>query len=456
MTDLLETHVSSPGPRLASRVSRPSRIERVWAAFVVFYLTVGFPPEWFNPPVDGSPTGSESALVAVAYIAVASPLLVFLIGNLHVAWAVLARTRYLFALHALMVLSVLWAVDPGLTLRRSAGLVLTLAVAVHLVTRFSQAEIVRTLAVALFAGILVNLGFVAAFPELSQAFEARSNRNVITGVFTNKNSFGQMNFLAVFVFAVAARTERRYRVFWYGAIVLAGLLLLQSESRTALATAVMGVALLALFQLFRSRKTLFGAALLTASGFAVGTAVFIISNLEFVTESTGRDASLSGRVPLWETVINEIPERLILGTGWSGFWNGWFSPAHDVWLLHGWLPPSAHNQLLDFITQLGVIGGVVGVLLFGRAIWRGIFVAQFVSGIDGLWPLGVVSIAAIYSVTETLVNRSVFWMVTMVAILLIDQPRPEIDRRSRSLRTRRSSSADSAAVGRSRGVTIEI
>lgn len=455
MTGLLEPQISPTRQGRSTSVSPPGFVERAWAVFVVFYLTVGFPPEWFNPPVAGA-SASESALVAVAYIAVASPLLAFLIGNLHVAWAVLARTRYLLGLHALMVLSVLWAVDPGLTLRRSVGLVLTLAIAVHLVTRFSQGEIVRTLALALLAGVVVNLGFLAAFPDLSQTFEPRSNRTVITGVFPNKNGFGQMNFLAVFVFAVATRTDRRYRFFWFGAIILAGLLLLQSESRTSLATAAMGLCLLAAYQLFRSRKTLFGAALLTASGAAIGAVVFTISNLEFITESTGRDASLSGRVPLWESVIEEIPQRLILGTGWSGFWNGWFSPAHDVWLLHGWLPPSAHNQLLDFITQLGLVGGVVGVLLFGRAIWRGVFVAQFVPGIYGLWPLGVVSIAAVYSVTETLIARSVFWLVTMIAFLVIDQPRPEVDDRTRRLRTRSSAPQEPIGSRRHTGAEIEI
>lgn len=434
MTNVLQRVPEPLAQRAQASVSAPGFVERSLAVFVVLYVTVGFPPEWFNPPVDG--VTSESSLVAVAYIAVASPLLFFLIGNLHVAWSVLSRTRWLLALHALMLGSALWSADPALTIRRSVGLILTLAIAVHFVTRFSQRDIVQTFATALVLGVMVNLAFLAAFPTLSQTLEPRSGEMVITGVFPNKNGFGQMAFLAVFVCAVATRVDRRRRTIWFGAILLAGGLLLQSESRTALATAVAGVIVLMLYQVFRARQTLFGAVLLAGSGGLVGATVFVISNLEFVTEAADRDASLSGRVPLWETMIEQIPERPFLGTGWSGFWNGWFSPAHPVWIEHRWEPPGGHNQFLDFFLQLGVVGGIVGLLLFGRAIWRGVFVAQFVRGIYGLWPLGVVTIAAIYSITETLVSRGVFWLVTMIAFLVIDQERREVDERAKTLRTR--------------------
>ena len=243
----------------------------------------------------------------------------------------------------------------------------------------------------------------------------------------------------MFVFAVATRVDRRRRVLWLGALALAVVLLLQSESRTSLATAAMGVVLLIMYQAFRSRKTLFGAVLLVGSTLVVGTVVFVISNLEFITEAANRDTTLSGRVPLWGSIIPTIGERPILGVGWSGFWNGWFSPAHDIWLEHRWEPPSGHNQFLDFGLQLGIIGALVGVAMFARAIWRGAFVAQFIPGIYGLWPLGVVSIATVYSITETLIARSVFWLVTMIALLVIDQPRPEVDQQRRALRARRSS-----------------
>ncbi len=414
---------TDPSERTAVGVSRPGLGERAAVFAVIVFLIVGLPLDWFNPPVRGQVVGGESPFVVVVFLGLAGLSLYFLNGNWHLAWKILARSRLVVAFHALMAASAFWSVSPVGTARRVVAIGLAATIGVHLLVRFSQLEIFRMISWAFLGSVLINLAFFFGFPDLARTFDERTQDFVITGVFSNKNSFGQMGILAIFAFAVAIRADRRRRVVWFGAMLLALFLVSLSQSKTALATGGMGVLMLIGYQVFRARKTMFGAVWLSVVGGSIGTIAFTVANLEFLTGLLGRDDTLSGRVPLWESVITLLSERPFFGHGWAAFWDGWFSPSHQIWIENRWLPPSAHNGFLDLWTQLGLVGFVLGVWMFGRGLRRGTLHAQRVPGIYGLWPLGMISIAVVYSMSESsLIGRHFFWTLTVMALIVVDQP----------------------------------
>ncbi|NNF64081.1 MAG: O-antigen ligase family protein [Acidimicrobiia bacterium] len=408
----------------SSRASRPGLGERTAALATIVFLIVGLPLDWFNPPPRGAQlVGGESPLVIVAFLGLAGTVFYFMAGNWHILVRVSLRSPLVVALHFLMVASSFWSVSPGTSFRRSVAISLAAVIAVYLLTRFTQLELFRMLAWAMLIAVVLNLLFFFGFPDLARTFERRSGNMVITGVFSNKNSFGQMAILAVFTFAVAIRADRRFRLLWLASMLLGIVLVVLSQSKTSLATAGLGVVLLAFYQVFRARKTMFGAVTLLVLGASALSIAFTVANIEFLSGLLGRDATISGRMPLWESVIDSFDDRLLFGHGWAAFWNGFFSPAHELYIQNSWLPPSAHNGFLDLITQLGFVGFGVGAMMFLVGLRRGTVHAQNIPGIFGLWPLGVISIAVVYSMSESsLIGRHIFWVLTVMALVVVDQP----------------------------------
>lgn len=70
----------------------------------------------------------------------------------------------------------------------------------------------------------------------------------------------------------------------------------------------------------------------------------------------GRDASLTGRVPLWLAIWPEVLRAPVLGYGYAGFWNAASPTVQMIWLYAGWQAPDAHSSYLDILLQLGAVG----------------------------------------------------------------------------------------------------
>jgi O-antigen ligase len=73
--------------------------------------------------------------------------------------------------------------------------------------------------------------------------------------------------------------------------------------------------------------------------------------------------SLNGRVPIWETTLEMISERPLLGWGYvSGSRIGLLRPVN------GWLPAATHNAGLEILLCLGVVGAAILLILVVRTL----------------------------------------------------------------------------------------
>jgi exopolysaccharide production protein ExoQ len=104
------------------------------------------------------------------------------------------------------------------------------------------------------------------------------------------------------------------------------------------------------------------------------SAGILISLHEFLVpflEALGKDATLTGRVPLWELVDQQISDHLLLGFGFQAFWTDANPEAWVIWAKIQWMAPHAHNGYRDIMLSFGIIGMTLFVLMLLRAVRQG-------------------------------------------------------------------------------------
>lgn len=279
------------------------------------------------------------------------------------------RAPLLILLLVWAFLSVVWSEAPDVTIRRTVALALGVLVAAVLVLRLDFWEFLSLLAwvflISLGASFLI--GF--ALPELGRVPEPRGEPWV--GVFVQKNLLGRAALLGALVFTWLLLGGRR-RVLGGVGLFLALFLLYASESRAAQMLLLFAILWIGILVLARRLRRIWPAYLAAFVLLVGGVGVGLMTNLERVAELTGRDLTLTGRVPLWEIVWGYIQERPLLGYGYGGFW---LEETYGIAVsaLAGWSVPHSHNGYLDLWLDLGLVGFVLGLLLLLGALghwWR--------------------------------------------------------------------------------------
>jgi O-antigen ligase len=144
---------------------------------------------------------------------------------------------------------------------------------------------------------------------------------------------------------------------------------------------------------------------------AVPAAIWFFSNIDSILLAIGRDPTLTGRVPLWHAVVQEIAKRPILGYGYTAFW---YSVEGDrVHSAIGWLAMHSHDGYLETTLALGFVG--MSLLLIGLLVnlLRGLQLYRSAESIEEFWPLFFLIFMAVDNIAETrmLKVNSLIWML---------------------------------------------
>lgn len=416
MTALARYDTGPPAAFAAANasISRPGFFEQVLAITTLGVLTLGLPTEWFvaYDPITPIDTGGN-ALPSVIFLALGLLLSTRLIGNWRIVGEAVRREPLVAFLIAVAFISLLWSPDAVQTFRRFGAFFVASLVGYYLVVRYELGKINRMLALVLIAGTILNYLWVFGLPQFG--VEASGEFNW-TGITSNRNVLGRQAVLGALTFSIASREHRSMRLIYLAFLALQLPLVLGAGSKTSLASFVLTPILLVIYQMFRARKTLYGAVAVSLGGAAIMGLAVATASLGTITKSLDRDVTLTGRTVLWEDLIAEGSAKPILGFGWEAFWGGWFSPSHDIWINNDWLPPTAHNVYLDMFLALGIVGLIPLLLLVGRGIVRAARHVRYVPGPLGLWPLGFFSMLSMISITESgIVGRTIFWPLLIVA-----------------------------------------
>jgi O-antigen ligase len=168
---------------------------------------------------------------------------------------------------------------------------------------------------------------------------------------SGSKSIGRAHFLAILLFAVPLMLLTKSREANYGLLVaILAYRYLVSGKRT-IAWVVWGLLILAVisFMVWGSRTA--------------DTWQYIA-----LMGRTEHASTLTGRTPIWESLVGYVAARPLLGYGYGTFW----TPAHiqAISQEQGWIVGEAHLGYLNVLLEVGIVGAVLFILIQILAIRR--------------------------------------------------------------------------------------
>jgi exopolysaccharide production protein ExoQ len=360
-----------------------------------------------EPPLAGNP--AWRSVLAISYLVVALVLLPWYRETLFV----LRRNWSLVALVFFAFLSSSWAEMPDLVLRKSIGLFGTTLFGVALAVRFSFRDQLRMLSWLFRVLGVLSLASVVLLPSygISEQGEWR-------GVFDHKNGMGTVMGLSLLVEWQLPASNRLSKVLKSLAMLLYAVLLLNSDSVTPAVALVVMMVLLKIynFAALRLRIPLYAVLLITAILASVGFSL-VVANSDSVMGALGRSSNLTGRTEIWSLVVSFIPQKPILGYGYSGFWLG-ASPESFVVnrIMRGQVMYS-HNGYLEMLLTLGMIGLLLSLVLIGTAMKRSLYFSEQRQFGTALWPLAFLLYFMLHNLGEcTILMQNIEWAMFVSCI----------------------------------------
>lgn len=316
----------------------------------------------------------------------------------------------MLAYWTLCTASVVWSIDPGLTLRRVIVLGCSMLIVFGVVRQLHRRQLLQ---LAFFTSLAIVLGGLAS--ELATgAFRPWSSGYRYAGT-VHPNSQGQLCALLCLSAYAWFRQVGKGRWLLLGVMAFSLALMLLTKSRTSCLAVSIGMLTMWLPHARRERVAFAALSLpflLCSAAFAAAILGFDVADGAGSAVALGRGGqvgSLTGRVPLWLEVAPHVLERPILGHGYLSFWTPW--RIQHTSELFEWTIPDAHNEYLETLLNVGLLGGMLlAIVVLGsairclRAYWRtgdptvGFFAAQIlIAMVSGLFesgfaqPLGLVS-----------------------------------------------------------------
>lgn len=362
--------------------------------------------------------GQESASTS-SYASTSGNLLIqaaFSLLYLFFFWLLVARYRsivllmrqeiWVMALCLFALVSTAWSLDPGMTLRRGIALLGTTLVGMYMGLRLEIKQQLRLVAACIGATAFASLLVCILVPGIGIAATGEWQ-----GVFEVKNVLGRLMALGVLSFAVLAIGNRRRRWSCVAMMALCFSLLLLSRSATAAVVCVAILCLLPFRKVLRLSPRSLIPVLIVWLIVALPVTIWVQEHSDALFGVLGRTSSLTGRLPLWHYVKEEILERPILGYGYSSFWT---SPEGDrIRDLIGWEAPHAHNGFLETALGLGFTGLALLLVAMWKNLVRGVQIARAGTEIEDFWPLLYLIFTVLSNLTESslLAANSFLWMI---------------------------------------------
>jgi O-antigen ligase len=251
------------------------------------------------------------------------------------------------------------------------------------------------------------------------------------GIFWHKNQFGSIAALFNLVFLIGALNElpRKnsrfilYLVFYVFSLVL--IYLSKSVAGYLLCISLTGLSLFA-FLWLNVRHRLVKTHYYGLLGIGILALLLFLFNMDFIFGLFNRDTSLTGRLPMWSYLLNDVvPNSLWVGHGFGALWS---QSAFRIQVQHavGWEFPVAigDNGFLDILLHVGAIGltAFLGVLvtLFIRAVK----LIRTQPSILSFFPLLLVIFAVLANITFSLFleTEAFLWLVMIAALFVTTEP----------------------------------
>jgi O-antigen ligase len=279
-----------------------------------------------------------------------------------------AVNRPFFYFLVLASLSLLWSIEPAITLRRIIRLYIIVLVSVAFASAgWQPRRFENTLRWLLCFILAASALFCYWVPELAIHHEQSLElMNAWHGITTGKNVLGTLAGCAFILWLHGLLTGETSRVAAIANLALAGLCLVMCRSSTSLMAT--GFAAFFVILLLRPPGSMRRLMPYMVGFFAVAVLVYALAVLNIVpgmsviltpiSMITGKDLTFSGRTNVWYLLRLHIREHPLFGTGYQAYWIGPVpsSPSYDMVNQLFFYPTEGHNGYLDVINDLGYVG----------------------------------------------------------------------------------------------------
>jgi O-antigen ligase len=319
------------------------------------------------------------------------------------------------------LLSLTWAIDPGIAMRRLLLTVLIIFSIFLLMDRVGYERTVQLVRITLALTLLANYVSTFGWPTWAIHQATEDDPSIVGawhGILVQKNFAGSVCALTIVFFALdASRIQFLLRS---AVIAMATYFLYRTESKTSEALLVFSLFVGALSKKYspRYRSLLcLSIALLIAAATLVAYQKWDVVSAPFDSED-----ALTGRVQIWPVLLDYWHDHWLLGSGFGSFWNIG-TPEPITAYASGWVTEiaSGHNGYIDLLVQTGLPGLVLAIFATLLApAWRLI-------SIEGLDPARRSLLIALvwFAVGHNLTESSIFdrdatvHVVLMLAIALL-------------------------------------
>lgn len=365
-----------------------------------------------DSPADGNPVWR--LILAVSYVSVA----MLLIPYRREAAYLTRRNWFLAALVLLALVSFVWAEKPSLVLQRGVAVFGTTLFGVALAVRISLEDQLRLLSWVLRIIAVLSLACVLFLPSYGISSRAEQHGEW-QGIFSYKNELGTAMALSALVEWYLPADTRASKVVNRLALILSIVLLVFSASITPLLALIGAVLLVEMYKLAAQRLRIpTYTVVLAIMLIIVSCAAVLAAEGERAASVLGRSADLTGRTEIWSMVASYVPERPILGYGYSGFWGGASSESATIDRAVGGTIMYSHNGYLEILLNLGAVGLFLTAGFLCTGIKRVYDFSKRSQPTAYLWPLAFLLFFLLYNLTEcTILFQDLEWAVCVATVI---------------------------------------
>ena len=360
------------------------------------------------PPVDD--LSAENPLARIMWFPIYGLVLVLAIMNVtHLVRLAIFNPLLILCLLWCAV-SMIWSIDPTLTIRRSVAVLMTTLAGLTVAARYDWDGFVQRLAFVFFMMALATVVMVLVKP--GQGIMQEIHAGAWRGPFPEKNYLGgkMAQGLAVCMCAYAMRPKRLW--LWVPAGALCFLLVIMSTSKTALLVSLFSIGAFLALRLFR-RYPILRLPVLYILVVAITTLITLYLTIpDELFALIGKDATFTGRTDIWSELILAVEKKPIMGYGYGTFWKDPLGPSYAVRQALQWGVPTAHNGWFE--TSLST--GIVGVILFAVFYVFSLFLAfdrVKRGGVEAYWAVLGILIFGIFSFSESTIlqQNDLSWLI---------------------------------------------
>jgi exopolysaccharide production protein ExoQ len=371
--------------------------ETLFAIASIFFFSQGL----FGLVIDtsnsqNSPDSNSSVLRTIASI-----IYFITIALLSLRWQqtcrAILKNKWVMALLALAVASVLWSPMPTVVLKKVISLIGTTLFGIYLGTQYSFDRQLKLMGWAF--GLAIPLSFLFVFRGDGVMYTDAIS-GAWKGIYLHKSTLGENMFISFLMFYGLATVYPRHRLLCGLACILSVILIIFSKSAIALLSLVAIVILLNVLKYSSLRSKLgISAAFLAVVLFLVVQAALIFNINQFL-DFNNKDITLSGRTPLWDSIWEFIQLKAFLGYGYGSFFSASHTETEMLWTVYKWGPVHSHNGYLQILVNLGFVGFAVFIVGYLYNIGRALILYLMFKGINNLWMFSFLLYTVVFNFTE--------------------------------------------------------